>query len=171
MPIFDRLQHGADLAKFKANQLLHINRIQGEISGIKRDILMVREKVVITVLTLHHSGVLTIPELEALCMTIDNYKGEIDEKEALVESIRAESLDGVTSPVHQSSPANPCPECNYDVPLGAIFCSNCGAGILTVSTVSASTGDNSNKCSVCGSSMPSDSDFCPNCGKSVNLLE
>lgn len=167
MPIFDRIQHGADLAKFKANQLLRINRVQGEINGIKREIQVIREKIVSTTLTLHQNGSLTLPELEELCLAADKYKAEIHEKESLIESIRAETLGGPTSAVPQSQAANPCPNCNYDVPLGAAFCINCGTEMPTTSTASASTGDPSNKCPHCGDNLPSDSEFCPNCGNKI----
>lgn len=171
MPIFDRLQHGADLAKFKANQVLRINRVQGEIGGIRREIQVVREKIVNTALGLHQRGLLTLPELEELCLTIDKYKVEIEEKEALIESIRAETLGGPVMAAPQSQPANPCPKCNYDVPLGATFCPNCGQMLANTATEATAPSLESGKCFNCGSVMPSDSEFCPNCGNRVTTSE
>lgn len=171
MPIFDRIQHGAEVAKFKANQLLRINRVQGEINGIRREIQVIRENLVNTAITLHQSGSLPVPELENICLSIDKLKVNIGEKEALMESIRAETLDGTTTPATESQPANPCPNCNYSVPLGSAFCINCGTQMPTEPTVSASINDPSNKCPHCGSNLPSDSEFCPNCGKRIVAQE
>ena len=171
MPIFDKIQHGADLAKFKANQLLRINRVQSEISGLRREIQAVREKVINTTLSLHQKGILTPPELEELCLIIDKYKTEIVDKEALIESIRIETLDGQTATAPQSQPANPCPKCNYDIPLGAVFCPNCGLGLAKTPSVSVTPGVDTAKCSSCGGDLPSDSDFCPNCGKRITSPE
>ena len=36
MPIFDRLKHGVDLTKFKADQLMRINRVQSEIDVMRQ---------------------------------------------------------------------------------------------------------------------------------------
>jgi predicted nucleic acid-binding Zn ribbon protein len=171
MPIFDRLQHGAELAKFKANQLLRINHVQGEINGIKREIQVVRENVVTTTITLHQNGSLSIPELEELCLVIDKLKDDIRDKEALIESIRAESLDTPTAPAPLSKPTNPCPKCNYDVPMGSAFCINCGTEMPTTPTTSDPGSDPSSKCPYCGNSLPSDSEFCPNCGKMIAAQE
>ena len=53
MSILDQLRRGADTARAKADQMLRINRVQGEIKSIHREIQAQREKIADGVIELH----------------------------------------------------------------------------------------------------------------------
>ncbi len=59
MPIFDRLRRGVDLTKFKADQLLRINRIQGEIDSLHQRIAEVQRRIAGKAIELHQIGSLS----------------------------------------------------------------------------------------------------------------
>ena len=84
MPVFDRLKHGVDVTKWKADQLLRINRVQNEIIDLRREITGVRDKVAAAVIDLHKKSALAHPELEELCLAIDKIEAQIGEKEAQI---------------------------------------------------------------------------------------
>jgi predicted nucleic acid-binding Zn-ribbon protein len=91
MSILDQLRRGVDTARSKADQMMRINRVQGEIKGIQREIQAVREKIADGVLDLHQQGALSHQELEDLCVEIDGFNTQIAEKEAQITNIRAET--------------------------------------------------------------------------------
>ncbi|HEY4688560.1 MAG TPA: zinc-ribbon domain-containing protein [Anaerolineae bacterium] len=165
MPLLDQFKRGVDVAKFKADQLMRVNRVQTEIGGLRREILNAREKIATAVVDLHKQGTLTHPELRELCAVIDQVEAQIAEKEAHIAAIRAEVPPQPQSPAATTSaarPANPCPNCRFDVPAGAAFCTNCGQPMPKPSEPAAST--DSRKCSNCGHDVPSGVAFCSNCG-------
>ena len=90
MPVLDQLRRGVATARSKANQKMRINRVQGEIKGIRREIQAVREKIADGVIELHQKGDLSHQELADLCTEIDGLNAQITEKEAQIASIRAE---------------------------------------------------------------------------------
>ena len=91
MPFLDSLRRGADSAKAKADQMMQINRVQGEIKGIRREIQAEREKIAEGVIELHQQGALSHQELTDLCTAVEGLNAQIAEKEAQIESIRAET--------------------------------------------------------------------------------
>jgi predicted nucleic acid-binding Zn-ribbon protein len=91
MPLLDSLRKGADTAKAKADQMMRINRAQGEIKGIQREIQAEREKIADGVIELHQQGALSDQGLTDLCTAIEGLKSQIAEKETEIESIRAET--------------------------------------------------------------------------------
>jgi len=180
MPLLDQLRHGVDVTKFKADQALRINRVQNEIGGLRREILGVREKIANAVLQLHKQNALSHPELEEMCASIDQIELRIAEKEAQINSIRAEVPPQTvrsSTPVSQpSAPSisgtllNPCPHCMFDAPVGAAFCPNCGKPIPQQppeESINAAPTSNPNKCVSCGFLLPVSATFCTECGKPV----
>lgn len=91
MPLLDSLRKGADSAKAKADQMMQVNRVQGEIKGIRREIEAEREKIADGVIDLHKQGALSDQGLMDLCTAIEGLNAQITEKEAQIESIRAET--------------------------------------------------------------------------------
>jgi predicted RNA-binding Zn-ribbon protein involved in translation (DUF1610 family) len=169
MPILDQLRRGVDTAKFKADQLMRINRVQSEIGDLRREISSVREKIANVVMELHRQGGLSSQELEDLCVAIDQLNTQIAAKEAQIVHIRAEVPPQTSS--YSVQPKNPCPNCRFDVPLGAAFCPNCGNAMPQLSEhTAAEPVSEAGKCSNCGFSLPAEADFCPNCGQRVTGL-
>ena len=91
MPLLDSLRKGADSAKAKADQMMQINRVQGEIKGIRREIQAEREKIADGVIELHHQDILIDQGLTDLCTAIEGLQAQIAEKETEIENIRAET--------------------------------------------------------------------------------
>ena len=92
MPFADRFKQGVDTAKFKADHMLRVNRVQTEITDVRREISGVHEKIANTVIQLYKQGALSQPELTELCDLVDQKEKMIAEKEALVTSIKAETM-------------------------------------------------------------------------------
>jgi len=91
MPILDQLRRGIDSARFKADQMMRVNRVKGEIKDIRAEIQAARDKIADGVIELHQQGALSNQELEDLCATIDGLNAQIAEKETQVASIQAET--------------------------------------------------------------------------------
>jgi hypothetical protein len=94
MSIFDKAKQGVDVAKFKADQLLRVNKVQNEAGALRREILGVREKIAEAVVQLHKQGPLTYPDVEDLCLKIDQIEAQIAEKDAQVAAIRPSAASG-----------------------------------------------------------------------------
>ncbi len=180
MPLLDQLRHGVDVTKFKADQALRINRVQNEIGGLRRDILGIREKIADAVLQLHKQNALSYSELEEMCASIDQIDLRIAEKEAQINSIRAEvppQTARPSMPTYQPSaptapgtPRNPCPNCMFDAPIGAAFCPNCGKSIPQQppdQSIDGTLAGELNKCVACGALLPESATFCPECGQPI----
>ncbi len=160
MPILDRFKQGVDSAKFKADQLMRINRVQGEIGNLNHEIAGLRDKVANAVMELHKGGKLAHPELKELCASIDGLNGQIAAKEAQIASIRAETAPQAptAAPVSQApeyAAAAAQPEAAPQ-PVAAAAPSPAPAPVAPA-----------NKCASCGFELPEKVSFCPNCGQRV----
>lgn len=168
MPIMDQFKRGVDKAKFEADRLVRINRVQNEIGNVKREIFSVREKIAAAVIDHHKQGDLLHADLEELCGAIDQFETQIAEKEAQIAAIRAEVLP--STPVPAAPPPSPsgstnrCPHCGFAAPAGAVFCPNCGKQIPPPPPPVAPA---ANKCSNCSFGLGAEAAFCPNCGQKV----
>lgn len=161
MSIFDKAKQGVDVAKFKADQLLRINKVQNDIGTLRRDIQGVREKAAEAVVQLHRQGPLAYPDVEDLCLKIDQIEAQIAEKEAQVAAIRAEQppvavVAAVAVATGMSLSMAVCPQCRTSIPDGAAFCPSCGKQIPPRP-----------KCQQCGYLLEDEAMFCPNCGQRV----
>jgi hypothetical protein len=148
--MLDRLRHATDVAKFKADQLLRVNRVQAEISNARREVQVVRDQIASAALELHRGGSLQHAEIEQLCVAIDRLNALISEREALVVAIQAEQPPTTTAtvtyaatasaiqPAVQSAaqppirPTHACPHCGFGAPLHAAFCPSCGKALPAV---------------------------------------
>ncbi len=152
MPILDRFKQGVDSAKFKADQMMRVNRVQGEISNLNREISTLREKIANTALELHQGGRLSLPELDELCVSIDRLNAQTVEKEAQIASIRAETPP--QAPV--ASPSAPTPEPAPVTPASPV-----------VAQAPVAPPADIHKCPSCGAELATKVTFCPNCGQRV----
>jgi RNA polymerase subunit RPABC4/transcription elongation factor Spt4 len=168
MTLFDRFKHGVDVTKFKAEKLVRINRIQGEIDSLKSEIAAINFRISKRALELHKEGELANQDLVDLCLKIDQLQAQINDKNALIVSIRDEEAAPFVPAEYQTAPQNPCPQCYFDVELGAEFCPNCGAQMAAQATAAPTESDPAFKaCTGCGASIPVVSKFCPECGQSA----
>lgn len=165
MTIYDRLKHGVDVTKFKADQAMRIREIQSEIDFVRRDISIVRDQIATATLNLYKEGVTADDKLEELCVKIDQFNEQIKLKNNLIASIRAEPPPRVPQSAYQHPAVNPCPNCRFDVPKGSLFCTNCGNSMPEppVTTPNSSPGFKV-FCTNCGNQLPDRAEFCTNCG-------
>jgi hypothetical protein len=152
MGIFNQFKHGVDVTKFKADQLLRINRIQSEIDGLKPKIAEMHIRIGHTAYGLHQQGKLMDQELVQLCAVIDDLNRQIAEKEMLIAATRDEQPPQVQQPSFQA--AILCPSCNQPVSKGALFCMNCGGQLPKT-------------CPQCGNLVSDNARFCTTCGFSL----
>lgn len=136
MAFINRLKHGMDLTKFKADQLVRINQVQTEINERRDRIGSIHRQLAAAAIDLHRRGALSNPELTELCQAIDGLNRVIAEKESLIAAIRVEPAPQYLEPA-APIPANPCRSCGSGIPAGAEFCPNCGLSIPQ--TISSST--------------------------------
>lgn len=177
--MFDRFKQTANVAKFKAEQLLHVQSVQNEIGVINQQISGVRERIAEKVLELRQNGPLGIPEVDDLCVSIEGLRAQIAQKEAQIAAIRAE-----TAPQQQPAPAQPqqtyasapsptpaaatkvCPSCSAVVPAPAMFCTSCGFNFKQAAAP-VEPAKATRTCPHCQFEAPAASAFCPNCGQSM----
>ncbi len=182
------LNQTVNSTKFKADQLLKINNIQGEIGGLQREANTVREQIASTVVELHQRGALPVPELEGLCAQVEALLAQVAEKQRQIEAIRAEPMPGQApaaapqQPVYPAQPApvpapypnqvasavdtKVCPTCQATVPGVVVFCPNCGFNFPPA--VAEAAPKTTKTCPSCQYEAPLTSAFCPNCGKPLN---
>ncbi len=160
MPILDRFKQGVDSAKFKADQLMRINRVQGEIGNLNHEIAGLRDKVANAVMELHKGGKLAHPELEELCASIDGLNGQIATKEAQIASIRAETAPQAPT----AAPVILAPE--YAAAAQPATSQPVAAAAPSPAPAPAPVAA-ANKCASCGFELPEKVSFCPNCGQRV----
>jgi hypothetical protein len=166
MTIYDRLKHGVDVTKFKADQAMRIREIQSEIDSVRRDISIARDQIATATLNLHKEGVTADDKLEELCVKIDQFNEQIKLKDNLIASIRAEPPPRVPQSAYQHPAANPCPNCRFDVPIGSLFCTNCGNTMPEPSgTVPNASPGSKVFCTNCGNQLPVGAEFCTHCGQ------
>ena len=152
MSIFNQFKHGVDVTKFKADQLLRVNRVQSEIDGIKPKIAEMYIRIGHTAFSLHQQGKLSDQELVQLCAVIDDLNRQIAEKETQISAIRGEQPPQGAQPSFQA--AILCPNCNQPVSKGSLFCMNCGSQLPKT-------------CPQCGNLISETAKFCTNCGFSL----
>jgi RNA polymerase subunit RPABC4/transcription elongation factor Spt4 len=160
MQFKDRFKRGVDTAKFKADQLMRINRVQTEIEQLKREITSQRQKLADMALALHSSAALHQVELITLCETVGELNAQIHTRENQIANIKSETLDSL--PTHASS-TRQCPHCRADITEEAEFCGNCGKPTPR-EVVALIEKPAMRACAKCGSSIPIDIAFCPQCG-------
>jgi hypothetical protein len=152
MTIFNHFKHGVDVTKFKADQLLRINRVQSEIDGIKPKIAEMHVRIGHSAYALHQQGDLANQELVDLCAAIDDLNRQVAEKEMLIVAIREEQPPQGPQPVVQSGML--CSKCQNPVSKGAVFCMVCGNPLPKT-------------CPQCGMLISDTAKFCTNCGFSL----
>ncbi len=177
--MFDSLRKGANLAKFKADQLLREQRVQSEIGSINQQMNALKDRIAAAVLELRKNGPLGLPELDDLCTQADGLVDQIAQHQAQIAAIRAEQAPGqapqqpaypqqqaypAAAPVPAPAPAvKTCPNCGASVPAAAGFCTSCGFS-FQAAPPPAPVAPATQTCPNCQAQVPVTSAFCPNCG-------
>ena len=173
--MFKNLREGAsrqiEIAKWKADQLVRINKVQGEISKLKSEVNSAHDQIAHAVLDMRQRGEALPPEVEAACASVDALQAQIAEHEAQLAAINAEQAPGaqpapaaapVPTPVAAPAAMKTCPSCHNSVPFAAGFCPNCGFKFAPAEAEKTSV-----TCPTCAFEVPAGSAFCPNCGTRV----
>ena len=128
MQLKNLFQRGVETARFKADQLIRVNRVQSEIDQLRREIVSQRQKIADLTLELYKVGTLHQTELSAVCQMVASLSAQIETREGQITHIKAESLDGMpmAGPVGEQ-----CPHCRSALAPGAEFCGNCGKPVPT----------------------------------------
>jgi hypothetical protein len=152
MTIFNQFKHGVDITKFKADQLLRINRVQSEIDSLRPEITDIKLQIGETAYSLHQQGQLQNTDLQELCRDIDEVYQQIAEKERQIGAIREEKPPQGPQVSQPSGPL--CQTCHNPYSKGALFCMHCGSPVPKT-------------CPQCGTLIPDNARFCISCGLST----
>jgi rRNA maturation endonuclease Nob1 len=171
MAFMNRFKHGINVTKFKADQMMRINKIQGEINEIRQQISGAHMEIANTAFGLYKQGHLADADIKRLCIAVEGLMSQIAEHEAMIEAIRAE--EAPRQPVEDwGVPQNPCPYCRFDLPEGAVFCPNCGHSLPETSSMEMpSVQAAASACPNCQAQLPPGVSFCPNCGHPIQRVE
>ena len=161
MPFFDRIKQGGDATKFKADQLIRVQRVQSEISSINKEIEYAKDRLANLAIDLHQRGELADQRIEEVCLQIDQLLLQIAEKNNQIASIRAEELPQAAPTSSTTRIMKVCPNCKASVAIGALFCSECG------NEMAVSPEGEQFVCGSCHNNIRRDAQFCPNCGRQV----
>ena len=127
--------------------------------------ISVREQIAMAALRLHQESPLANPELEELCLQVDQFNEQIALKANVIEAIRVEEPPQIPEQTAQDYPGYPCPNCSFKVPDGAKFCTNCGQ-VMPEATLENKLAPEpqARVCSNCGATLDSVGTFCTQCG-------
>jgi len=172
--MFDKFKQmgaqGMATAKWKADQLVRSNKVQQEISNVKREIATARDQIAGVVLDMRQRGEQVPAELEPVCASIDGLMATLAEHEAQLATINAEQAPAApgAAPAYAAPGAatKVCPSCHTNVPAAAMFCTTCGFNFAQAPAAPAPE-KTTVTCPNCHFEVPGGSAFCPNCGARV----
>ncbi|MBC8160833.1 MAG: zinc ribbon domain-containing protein [Roseiflexaceae bacterium] len=145
------VSQGIDRAKFEAEKIAKIARVQGEISEVRRSMDAKRLELADRAYELYKAGQIQSPTIAALAREVDNMRSSVILKEDELKIAQGDAyiepfVPGPPSasqsvPVSYDSPApssagfspgnKPCPTCSFVMPTSAMFCPNCGTRVAT----------------------------------------
>jgi hypothetical protein len=177
--MFDRFKQtvnqAAGTAKWKADQLVRINKVQGEINTLKHQVGVARDQIAAAVLDMRARGEALPPELESMCAAVDAAQAQVAEHEAQLAAINAEAAPGAqpvpgavpVAPVAPAAATKECPNCHAHVPAAAGFCTTCGYSFAAAPAPAPAAEKTTQTCPHCNFEAPLNSAFCPNCGQRI----
>lgn len=141
---------GIDRAKFEAEKLARIARVQGELAELRRQMDAKRMELADRAYELYKAGQIQSSTIAALAKDIDGMRSGVTLKEDELKSAQSENYVEPVSPVNPTSTAQ-------DVPIS----------VEPTQTVYTSAAPDKKACPTCGFVMPNSAMFCPNCGTRV----
>lgn len=140
MALFDRLSKGvakaAEQAKFEADKLVRVNKLNAEVSELEKQITQTLVGVGRQALELVERGVIPMPsELEGMASQVQQMESQLAAKRAELEAAKASKYEDMVGAAPEAAAAAPeegaqfCPNCGEKVQQGAKFCPSCGQKI------------------------------------------
>ncbi len=140
MALFDRLSKGvakaAEQAKFEADKLVRVNKLNTEVSELEKQITQTLVGVGRQALELVERGVIPMPpELEGMASQVQQMESQLAAKRAELEAAKASKYEDIVGAAPGAAVAAPeeggqfCPNCGEKVQQGAKFCPSCGQKI------------------------------------------
>jgi len=129
MGIFDRLREGVDKASFEANKIMRINKVQGRINDLNRQVEQQMVRIGEHLFERYQEGQVSDEELTGFCRQIEELQQRIEEHNAELDRIRQEKPPDA-SPLDPSRPratyGHICPNCQVALDESLSFCTQCG---------------------------------------------
>jgi|SRR5579859_5306302 len=133
------LSQGYDRAKFEAEKLQKVTRIQGEVADVRKQIDARRTELGDRTFELYKAGQIQSATLSELVQAIDSLRNSLAIKEDELKAAQNERppdaamgvqtqqvpISTATAPMG-SGPTRACPNCGFQLPTSAMFCPNCG---------------------------------------------
>lgn len=130
MAFLDRLTKGvskaAEQAKFEADKLVRVNKLNAEIGKLTREIEQTTANIGKKVIELQASGVIQIPDLDELIGQVKALETQLEAKQVELETVKAAKFEEGIPAEEAASVSRPCPACGATVEAGARFCPACG---------------------------------------------
>jgi hypothetical protein len=135
--LFGKLKGGAEKVAFEADKMARLNRARGEVDQVKRQIESSYTKLGEMYYQQFAHPADESPAYDEVCQNIAELEGKLNEKQAEVQRINAESYGAQAAQPAAPAPeaaveaaapqARFCPNCGQELASAVKFCTNCGA--------------------------------------------
>jgi membrane protease subunit (stomatin/prohibitin family) len=147
--LFGKLKGGAEKVAFEADKMARLNRARGEVDQVKRQIESQYTKLGEMYYQQYAHPAAESPAYDEICQDIAGLESKLDEKQAEVQRINAESYNpqggqavvpgaviaaeasapdpAVNQPPGSAPQQRFCPNCGQELTSAVKFCTNCGA--------------------------------------------
>lgn len=150
------ISQGIDRAKFEADKLARVTRVQSEIGDIRRQLDTKRLELADRAVDLHKAGQIQSASIAALAREIESMRSAVTLKEDELQAAQGDAFvepphtagsppaqnvavtvepppvappQRATPPPSVASDRKSCPSCGFVMPTSAMFCPNCGARV------------------------------------------
>jgi hypothetical protein len=147
--LFGKLKGGAEKVTFEAEKMARLNKARGEAEQVKRQIESLYTKLGEMYYQQYAHPAPESPAYDEVCQNIAELEGKLDEKQAEVQRINAETYG---APAAQ--PAAPAPEAAGEA----------AAPAASASVAASEAAPQTRFCPNCGQELTSAVKFCTNCG-------
>lgn len=154
MNFLRQVRSKADEVALEADKALRIQRKQGEIGQLQKQVQQRLAELGSAAYGMHQQGQALPVALLQICQGIDGLFNAIREQQNEIEAIRRETV-----PAAPAVGGLRCSSCGQPLPADAAFCHYCGTRVPPPKSAI--------ECNNCGTSLPADARFCANCGQSI----